>query len=154
MQLEERVKHLVAEAIADRPTLFLVDVKMLLNNRLVIQVDGDEGIHIQDCVDIGRYVGFQLEEENAIESAYNLEVTSPGVGEPLKLVRQYAKNVGRNVSLKLVDGSKKEGKLLVCNAESITIEESIKQRGKKAISAQNQIALKDILETKVLISFK
>lgn len=154
MQLEERVKQLVEEKIADRPELFLVDVKMLPNNKLIIQVDGDAGISIQDCVAISRHVGFHLEEENAIETAYNLEVTSPGVGEPLKLDRQYAKNIGRNVALKLADGNKKEGKLLENSAENITIEETVKEKGKKAQQVQTQVALKDILETKVLISFK
>jgi ribosome maturation factor RimP len=154
MQVENRVIALVEEKIADRPELFLVDVKMLPNNKLIIQVDGDEGISIQDCVAISRHVGFHLEEENTIETAYNLEVTSPGVGEPLKLARQYAKNIGRNVGLKLADGVQKEGKLLSVNENEISIEESVKEKGKKATLVQSQIAIKDILETKVLISFK
>lgn len=111
MQVEKRVAALVEEKIADRPELFLVEVKMLPNNKLIIHVDGDEGISIQDCVAISRHVGFHLEEENAIEQAYNLEVSSPGVGEPLKLIRQYNKNIGRTVSVKLKEGLKKEGKL-------------------------------------------
>ena len=104
MQVEKRVAALVEEKIADRPELFLVEVKMLPNNKLIIHVDGDEGISIQDCVAISRHVGFHLEEENVIEQAYNLEVSSPGVGEPLKLIRQYNKNVGRTVSIKLKEG--------------------------------------------------
>lgn len=109
MQVEKRVAALVEEKIADRPELFLVEVKMLPNNKLIIHVDGDEGISIQDCVAISRHVGFHLEEENAIEQAYNLEVSSPGVGEPLKLIRQYNKNIGRTVSIKLKEGLKKKG---------------------------------------------
>ncbi|WP_421942209.1 ribosome assembly cofactor RimP [Pedobacter sp.] len=154
MQVEKRVKALVEEKIADRPELFLVDVKMLPNNKLIIQVDGDEGISIQDCVAISRHVGFHLEEENTIEQAYNLEVSSPGVGEPLKLNRQYLKNIGRTVGLKLKDGKKREGKLLQVAEDSLTIEESVKEKGKKAVSVESIVPLNDIIETSVLISFK
>lgn len=154
MQVEKRVAALVEEKIADRPELFLVDVKMLPNNKLIIHVDGDEGISIQDCVAISRHVGFHLEEENAIEQAYNLEVSSPGVGEPLKLIRQYNKNVGRTVSIKFKEGAKKEGKLLVVTENNLLIEESVKEKGKKAVAIQTDVPFNDILETSVLISFK
>ena len=154
MQVEKRVAALVEEKIADRPELFLVEVKMLPNNKLIIHVDGDEGISIQDCVAISRHVGFHLEEENAIEQAYNLEVSSPGVGEPLKLIRQYNKNIGRTVSIKLKEGLKKEGKLLAVTDNNLLIEESVKEKGKKAVTIQTDVPFNDILETSVLISFK
>ncbi|WP_443936959.1 ribosome assembly cofactor RimP [Pedobacter sp. MW01-1-1] len=154
MQIEKRVKELVEEKIADRPELFLVEVRMLPNNKLIIHVDGDQGISIQDCVAISRHVGFHLEEENAIEQAYNLEVSSPGVGEPLKLNRQYVKNIGRTISIKLKEGQKKEGKLLEVADNNLLIEESVKEKGKKAVLVQTSIAFTDILETSVLISFK
>jgi len=154
MQVEKRVAALVEEKIADRPELFLVEVKMLPNNKLIIHVDGDEGISIQDCVAISRHVGFHLEEENTIEQAYNLEVSSPGVGEPLKLIRQYNKNIGRTVSIKLKEGLKKEGKLLAVTENNLLIEESVKEKGKKVVAIQTAIPFNDILETSVLISFK
>ncbi|QXU41043.1 ribosome assembly cofactor RimP [Pedobacter sp. D749] len=154
MQVEKRVAALVEEKIADRPELFLVEVKMLPNNKLIIHVDGDEGISIQDCVAISRHVGFHLEEENAIEQAYNLEVSSPGVGEPLKLIRQYNKNIGRTVSIKLKEGLKKEGKLLAVTENNLQIEESVKEKGKKAVAIQTDVPFNDIIETSVLISFK
>lgn len=154
MQVEKRVTALVEEKIADRPELFLVEVKMLPNNKLIIHVDGDEGISIQDCVAISRHVGFHLEEENTIEQAYNLEVSSPGVGEPLKLIRQYNKNIGRTISIKLNGGQKKEGKLLAVTANDVQIEESVKEKGKKAVQVETTVSFNDILETSVLISFK
>ncbi len=154
MQVENRVKALVEEKIADRPELFLVEVKMLPNNKLIIQVDGDQGISIQDCAAISRHVGFHLEEENTIEKAYNLEVSSPGVGEPLLLNRQYHKNIGRDLSVKLADGKLKEGKLLSVNDTAITIEEKVKEKGKKVQLVEAQIEFNNIVETKVLISFK
>ena len=154
MQVENRVKALVEEKISDRPELFLVEVRMLPNNKLIIHVDGDEGISIQDCAAISRHVGFHLEEENAIEKAYNLEVSSPGVGEPLKLKRQYVKNIGRDLSVKLSSGEIVEGKLLAAGEQSITIEAKIKEKGKKAQLVETSLDFDNIIETKVLISFK
>ncbi|MBB2150967.1 ribosome assembly cofactor RimP [Pedobacter gandavensis] len=154
MQAEKRVTELVEEKISDRPELFLVEVKMLPNNKLIIHVDGDEGISIQDCAAISRHVGFHLEEENTIDKAYNLEVSSPGVGEPLKLKRQYVKNIGRDLSVKLNGGEIKEGKLLSVEDNGITIEAKVKEKGKKATLEETSIDFSSITETKVLISFK
>ena len=154
MQAEKRVIELVEEKISDRPELFLVEVKMLPNNKLIIHVDGDEGISIQDCAAISRHVGFHLEEENTIEKAYNLEVSSPGVGEPLKLKRQYEKNIGRELSIKLNGGELKEGELLEVNDKSVTISAKVKEKGKKVQLVETSIDFDNIVETKVLISFK
>ena len=154
MQIEQRVKELIEEKISDRPELFLVDVRMLPNNKLIILVDGDEGISIQDCAAISRHVGFHLEEENTIDRAYNLEVSSPGVGEPLKLKRQYDKNVGREVGIKLSSGETKEGKLLSVTDQGILIEAKVKEKGKKVQLVETNIDFNNITETKVLISFK
>ncbi|RZJ46628.1 MAG: ribosome assembly cofactor RimP [Flavobacterium sp.] len=154
MQVEKRVAALVEEKIADRPELFLVSIKMLPNNKLIIHVDGDEGISIQDCAAISRHVGFHLEEENTIDKAYNLEVSSPGVGEPLQLNRQFHKNIGRDLGIKLSDGTAKEGKLIAVTELAIEIEEKVKEKGKKVQLVNTQIEFNNIVETKVLISFK
>lgn len=154
MQVEKRVIELVEEKISDRPELFLVEVRMLPNNKLIIHVDGDEGISIQDCAAISRHVGFHLEEENTIEKAYNLEVSSPGVGEPLRLKRQYVKNIGRELSVKLAGGEIKEGQLLSADDNSITIAAKVKEKGKKVQLVETSLDFDNITETKVLISFK
>src|ERR1700759_57569 len=101
MDIEKRVKELVEEKIADRPDLFLVDVKMHSNGKLIVLVDGEKGIGIADCAQISRHVGFHLEEENVIDQAYNLEVSSPGIDMPLSQPRQYLKNVGRSLAIKM-----------------------------------------------------
>jgi ribosome maturation factor RimP len=154
MDIEKRVIELVEEKIADRPDLFLVDVKMHTNGKLIILVDGDKGIGIADCAQISRHVGFHLEEENVVDTAYNLEVSSPGVDAPLVLPRQYVKNVGRGLAIKMADGSKKEGKLTGITEDAVIIEEINKQKGKKAETIESVIPLTQITETKVLISFK
>lgn len=156
MNIENKVTELVEEKIAEqeRPDLFVVDVKMHTNGKLIILVDGDNGVGIADCAAISRYVGFKLEEDNIIEEAYNLEVSSPGLDAPLKSARQYSKNIGRNLSIKMDDGAKREGKLTAIAEDAIVIEEQIKQKGKKAEIIESVIPLNKITETKVLISFK
>ncbi|NCD69481.1 ribosome assembly cofactor RimP [Mucilaginibacter agri] len=152
--IEKRVTELVEEKLAELPEVFLVDVKMHANGNLIILLDGDKGAGIDACAQVSRYVGFQLEEENVIDTPYNLEVSSPGIDTPLKLNRQYVKNIGRSVGLKLADGTKKEGKLTAVDADKITITEQIKIKGKKAEEAETVIPFDQITETKVLISFK
>jgi ribosome maturation factor RimP len=154
MTIEQQVINLVEEKISDRPDLFLVDVKMHINGTLMVLVDGDQGIGIADCAAISRHVGFHLEENNIIEQAYNLEVSSPGIDFPLKSLRQYQKNVGRNLLLKLTDGSRKEGKLLAADEEGILIEENIAAKGKKATLAETRLLYNQLNEATVLISFK
>lgn len=154
MNVEQRVKDLVEQKIADRPDLFLVDIKMQSNGKLSILVDGDNGIGIADCAAISRHVGFHLEEENTIEQAYNLEVSSPGIDMPLNSERQYRKNIGRSVAIQTTGNTRREGKLLEVSESGITIEEKIKEKGKKAQLVENFIPFDQIAETKVLISFK
>ena len=154
MQVEKRVQELVEEKISDRSDLFIVSIKMLKSGVLEILVDGDNGIAIADCVAISRHVGFHLEEENTIEHAYRLEVSSPGIDTPLVLLRQYEKNIGRDVKIKFLDGTKKEGKLKSATEQFILIEEKVKEKGKKATTVDAEIPLNTIKETKVLISFK
>ena len=152
--IEKRVTELVEEKIADKPDLFLVDVKLLPNGKLMILIDGDKGVGIDVCAQVSRYVGHQLEEEGLIEKVANLEVSSPGIDAPLTLNRQYVKNIGRQVSVKNKEGLKKEGRLLSVTDEALTIEEKIKPKGKKAELVETSIPLDQITETKVLISFK
>ncbi|HCN84663.1 MAG TPA: ribosome assembly cofactor RimP [Sphingobacteriaceae bacterium] len=160
MKIEQRVIQLVEEKIDDRPELFLVDVKMQSDGKLVILVDGDNGISIQDCVAISRHVGYHLEENNEIEHAYTLEVSSPGIDTALKLMRQYQKNTGRNVNIKLKDGTVYEGKLLDASELQVRIERAIKsqsakeKKGKKIQGTEQVIPFDQIVETKVLISLK
>jgi ribosome maturation factor RimP len=154
MDIEKRVRELVEEKIADRPELFLVSIKMHSNGKLIILVDGDKGVGIADCVQISRHVGFHLEEENVIDTAYNLEVSSPGIDTPLTLPRQYVKNIGRRLAIKMADGSKREGTLTALTEDAVIIEETNKLKGKKAEQVESVIPFAQITETKVLISFK
>ena len=152
--IEDRVIALVAEKIADRDDLFLVSVKMHPSGKLEVLIDGDNGVSIADCVAISRHVGFHLEEEDAISHAYRLEVSSPGIDTPLTATRQYRKNIGRIVQIRLEDSTTKEGKLLEVEDEYVTILEKIKEKGKKSVENQTDIPFENITTIKVLISFK
>jgi ribosome maturation factor RimP len=155
MNAEQRARELAEEKISDRDDLFIVDVKMHPGGKLEILVDGDRGLSVQDCVAISRHVGFHLEEEDAVGHAYNLEVSSPGIDTPLKLERQYRKNEGRTLSVKSADGSLHEGKLQRTEESGIIIEEELKgQKGKKVQQAELFIPFDQVVEAKVLISFK
>ncbi|UKJ07547.1 ribosome maturation factor RimP [Solitalea lacus] len=148
-----RVTALVEEKL-DGTDLFIVDIKMLPNNKLMILLDGDTGVGIDQCAAVSRHVGFHLEEENAIDHAYTLEVSSAGLDYPLKHQRQFVKNIGRTVIVKLNDGAKREGKLLSSTENGITIEETVKEKGKKAQLIESELSFNQIAEVKVTVSFK
>ena len=156
MNIEKRVKELVEEKITgmERPDLFLVEVKMHANGKLMVLIDGDTGVGIADCAAISRHVGFHLEEENIIDTPYNLEVSSPGIDMPLTSIRQYVKNIGRMLTIKMLDGVKREGKLSGLAEDAVIIEENIKHKGEKAEIVESVIPINQITETRVLISFK
>ena len=154
MSIEEKVTKLVQEKLAEKPDLFLVDVKMHSNGKLMVLIDGDSGLGIDDCVQVSRHVGFHLEEENVIDTPYNLEVSSPGIDHPLISPRQYAKNIGRTLTIKMKNGIKREAVLSSMTEDAIVIEEVIKEKGKKAETVESVIPIDQITETKVLISFK
>ena len=154
MNVEKRIRELVEEKIADRPDLFIVEIKAANNSKIMILLDGDEGVGIHDCAMVSRHVGFHLEEENLIDKAYNLEVSSPGLDTPLLLDRQYQKNVGRLLIIKLKDGKQLEGNLISQEGDTITINEMVKEKGKKAKELERIINKNEISEVKVGVSFK
>lgn len=154
MNLEKRVRELVDEKLADRPDLFIVSIKILNNANVTVLLDGDNGLGIHDCAMVSRHVGFCLEEENAISDAYTLEVSSPGIGTPLVLARQFQNNINRMLAVKLKSGDKLEGILLAVADDSITISVSEKVKGKKLCTQDKIIAKTEIIEAVVQVSFK
>ncbi|MGJ1505199.1 ribosome assembly cofactor RimP [Sphingobacterium siyangense] len=151
--IEKRVIELIAEKIADREDLFIVSVKMRPNKILEILLDGDNGVNIDDCAQVSRHVGFHLEEENVIDDAYRLEVSSPGIDANFVNIRQYQKNIGRTVQVKLNDNTKVEGTLLTVDEMKINVLHKIKEKGKKAQEVEKELPFDQIKATKVVISF-
>jgi|SRR5690554_4465874 ribosome maturation factor RimP len=149
----EFITGLANEVLQEHPSCFLVEVKIKPTNNLQVFVDADEGISISTCTLINKALYKKL-EESAIypEGDFSLEVSSPGLDEPLKLVRQYKKNVGRQVEVQLKSGEKLEGKLLNAGEEHIELEQ-VKGKGKKQEILHHNILFNDIKSTKIQIIF-
>ncbi|MCW8314132.1 MULTISPECIES: ribosome assembly cofactor RimP [Sphingobacterium] len=151
--IEKRVVELIQEKIADREDLFIVSVKMHPNKILEILLDGDNGVNIDDCAQVSRHVGYHLEEENVVDNAYRLEVSSPGIDANFVNLRQYQKNIGRTVQVKLNDNTKVEGKLTAVDDTKINVLQKIKEKGKKVQEVEKELPFDQIKATKVVISF-
>ncbi|MEI9954858.1 MAG: ribosome maturation factor [Ferruginibacter sp.] len=133
--------------------IFLVSIKVKPTNNFKIYLDADSGLGIEKCIKINRAL-YKIMEEMGMypDGDFSLEVSSPGVDEPLKLLRQYKKNIGRNVEVTTNDDVKKEGLLKEVTEEAITIEHT-EGKGKKAVTLNTAINFTDIKQTKVLIKF-
>lgn len=147
------IEQLVDGILAEEPEYFRVQVKIKPTNNIKVYIDGDNGITIEKCVRFNRRL-YKLIEESTIfpEGDFSLELSSPGVDEPLKMKRQYAKNIGRFIEIVFNDGSIKEGKLLEIADEDIIIE-ATSGKGKSAITQQLVIPFNSIKTTTVQIKF-
>lgn len=147
--LEQRVRGL----INSEPDVFLVEVRIKPINNIKIFIDGDQGVSIEKLVQYNRRLYRQLEEENLYpDGDFSLEVSSPGLEEPLKLHRQYLKNIGRFVEVLDKEEIKKEGKLISATEADIVIEETI-GKGKKMETVQHTIPFSEIKTTRIQIKF-
>ncbi len=153
---------MVNGVLNDMPGYFLVQVRIKPTNNIKVFLDGDEGITIETCIIINRKL-YSIIEETAIfpDGDFSLEVSSPGVGEPLLLHRQYLKNIGRWVKVEA-----KPGELLLADEPQTTIEgelkgvtqagiqlETITGKGKKQQVKQYDILFGNIKSTSVQIKF-
>lgn len=147
------IEALANEVIGHTPSVFLVSVKIKPTNNIRVYMDADDGLSIDKCVKINRSMYKLIEERGWYpDGDFSLEVSSPGIDEPLKLLRQYQKNVGRKVEVVLKDESKKEGKLVAVTEATIQLEITT-GKNKKAVTVQQEIAFEDIKQTKVQIVF-
>ncbi|ODT35662.1 MAG: ribosome maturation factor [Sphingobacteriales bacterium 41-5] len=147
------VQQKLESILASQNDHFLVDIRIKPTNNIKVFLDGDKGVGIDDLVKYNRTLYKQLEEEGMFpDGDFSLEVSSAGLDEPLKLYRQYVKNLGRDVQVTLQDGSVREGKLLSASESEIVVEET-KGKGKKAETIQHTIQFNDIKTTKILIKF-
>ena len=147
----ETVEKLLQPLLTD--DIFLVDIRIKPINNIKIFLDADSGLRIEKCIKINRAL-YKVMEEMAIypDGDFSLEVSSPGIGEPLKMHRQYVKNIGRDVEVTLNDDSKKTGKLISVNDQQLEIEFT-EGKNKKAVTTLLPVALADIKQIIVLIKF-
>jgi ribosome maturation factor RimP len=149
----QAIEQKVTELIGSDPDLFLVEVRIKPTNNIKVFIDGNQGVSIDKLVQYNRRLYKQLEEENMFPGGdFSLEVSSPGVDEPLKLHRQYIKNIGRYTEVIDKEGVKTEGKLISADEQEIVLEE-IKGKGKKMETVVHTIPMMNIKTTKVQIKF-
>ena len=150
----EVVQKLVEEAIADNSRLFLIDLSFLDGNKIIVIVDGDDGVSVKECVRISRHVEHNLDRE--IED-FSLEVTTPGATTPFTNIRQYKKNVGRVLEI-TTDLENIEGTLIGVTDEDITLEWKAREpkpigKGKVTVVKNATLKYSTIKEAKVKIIF-
>ena len=130
----QAVERMVEGLVATDPQYFLVEVKIRPTNNIKVFLDGDTGISIERCVAYNRQLYKMLESSGLFPADdFSLELSSPGLDEPLKLLRQYHKNIGRKVEVLQKDGVKTEGVLTAVSETGITVEETRGKNKKKEI---------------------
>lgn len=149
----QQIEVLVHEMLQAEPEYFCVSIRIKPTHNIKVYIDGDNGLSIERCVQFNRKLYKMIEEKGWYpEGEFSLEVSSPGVDEPLKNQRQYKKNIGRLVEIVFADGTKKEGKLIAV-AESDIIIEQVTGKGKKAVTQQLVIPFLNIKTTTVQVKF-
>jgi len=143
----DHIETLVKEVI-EGTELFIVELSVS-NNKIKIVLDSDDRVSIKDCIRVSRNVENQLDRD---EHDFSLEVTSAGVGQPLRLLRQYEKYLGKDVEVVDVNGVTKKGILLSADQKTITFEEENNKRNSDRLVTT--LALNKIKETKAIVSFK
>ncbi len=145
----QAVENLIGPLLKD--DIFLVYIKIKPTNNFKIYLDADGGLGIEKCIKINRAL-YKIMEEMGMypDGDFSLEVSSPGLDEPLKLLRQYIKNIGREVEVITNDEVKKEGRLTAVTEEKINIEYT-EGKGKKALLIKDEIYFTNIKQTKIQI---
>jgi len=148
LKLERTITDIIEEIIADREDLFVVEVSLKGNKgnqRLMVFLDGEKGIQIDKCAEVSRRLGHEIEERNLIESKYILEVSSAGMGRPLKVKRQFIKNQGRELEVTLKNGEVMTGRLSSSNDENLVLQQEEKEV---------EVPFNEIDKSVVVVSFK
>lgn len=145
--------QLVGKLLEEEQAYFLVSVNIRPINNISVFIDGDEGVTIEKCVKINRMLYKQIvETELFVDGAFSLEVSSPGVDEPLKLKRQYFKNIGRLLEIDTTEGNHLEGKLLLADESAIELEEE-RGKGKKKETIKHFLQYDHIKKAVVKVIF-
>lgn len=154
MTFKEKVSGVVNEALAQKPSLFLIDLTITDAYKIIVTLDGDNGVILQDCIDISRAIEGGLDRE---EQDFSMEVASAGATSPLKMPRQFKKNIGRK--LKVTTATEKiEADITDANEEFIVLEWSAREpkqvgKGKETVQKRAEIKYEDIKEAIVIITF-
>ena len=154
MTFKEKVLGLLEEGLKEKPSVFLIDLTITDACKIIVTLDGDNGVTLQDCIDISRAIEHNLDRE---EQDFSLEVASGGLSSPLKLVRQYKKNIGRTLIVKTAT-EKIEAELAAANDDFITLKWEAREpkkigKGKETVQKTLELPYSDIKEAIVTVTF-
>jgi ribosome maturation factor RimP len=154
MTFKEKVAELLEAGLNQNPSLFLIDLSINDSNKIIVTLDGDNGVTLQDCIDISRAIEHNLDRE---EQDFSLEVASAGVSSPLKIARQYKKNIGRTLKVRTATENF-EAPLTDVNDNFIVLEWETREpkkigKGKETVKKRQEIPYSDIKEAVVTITF-
>jgi ribosome maturation factor RimP len=154
MEIAEEIRKIAEEKLSGG-SQFIVDVIVTSKRgprKILVILDGDTGININDCANLNRELSKDLEALPSLQESYLLEVSTPGLDQPLKLKRQYRKNIGRRLSVRLAD-KVLEGKLVEVSEDKITLEQENFVGKQKQVFGVD-IEFSEIDKSFVLVSFK
>ena len=154
MTFKEKVNTLLEECLQEKPTIFLIDLTITDAFKVIVTLDGDNGVALQDCIDVSRAIENNLDRE---EQDFSLEVASVGVGSPLKMIRQYKKNIGRTLIVKTAIENI-EAELVEANDDFVILSWEAREpkkigKGKETVQKEQQIPYTDIKEAIVTVTF-
>ena len=154
-------KNIIKTAVSEwleKGDYYLVDLEMTADDRIVIEIDHADGVWIEDCADLRRFLQEKVGDELG---DYELEVGSAGIGQPFKVVQQYHNHVGKDVEVLTADGKKLQGVLKSVSDDDIqfvvTVKEKQQVEGKKRpvlVEVDKTFAINDIKYCKYLLNFK
>lgn len=151
---KEKVKGLVDRWLEGKE-YFLTDLTVSDDDRIVVEIDHKDGVWIEDCVELSRYIEASLDRE---EADFELEVGSAGIGQPYKVLRQYENNVGSEVEVLTADGRKLTGLLKEVTPDGfvVVVKTKVKPDGAKRpkmVDVDNSFSFVDVKEVKSVIKF-
>lgn len=154
MDFKSKVKDLLEQGLAQHPDLFLIDFSISTDSKISVVIDGDNGVNLQDCIDVSRSIEHNLDRE---EHDFALEVASAGATAPLRFPRQYRKNIGRMLEV-ATEQENIEGKLIDADETSIKMEWKAREpkkigKGKETVLKTAEIPYISIKKAVVVISF-
>jgi ribosome maturation factor RimP len=160
MDLKEKISEIAQQALQDAHH-FLVDVVVsskLGPGKITVIMDGDHGVTIDDCAAVSRAISKSLDEQAVIADSFTLEVTTPGVDQPLKMKRQFIRNIGRGLSVRTKTQKVERGTLIAVHDDSIGLalsdEGDHKHKKAKTEGATIVLPFSEIEKATVQISFK
>ena len=152
MITKEKIQFLVSQVLSD--DMFIVDITVGSGNAISVSIDSDAGVTIDDCIATSRHIEQNLDRET---DDFSLEVSSPGLTQPFKILRQYKKNIGQKIEVVAVTGEKKEGILISADEQGFQLEIASKEKvnGTKAMVMKTiDYTFEQVKTVKLVISFK